>query len=191
MVAINKTKRAIFEAAVREFSERGYNGATMDEIALKARVAKGTLYYHFKSKEEIFSFVVVEGIKSMQAAISEINEMDLGSFEKIRLICKNQLTLSNDNREFFKVLISQIWGKENRQSEIRMLLNTYFREIEKVMEQAMSEGVVKKGNPKLMSFLFFGNLIATAIYEIVNNGVQSIDDTVNEIIELSLRGILA
>ena len=191
MVAINKTKRAIFEAAVRDFSERGYNGATMDEIALKARVAKGTLYYHFKSKEEIFSFVVVEGIKSMQAAISEINEMDLGSFEKIRLICKNQLTLSNDNREFFKVLISQIWGKENRQSEIRMLLNTYFREIENVMEQAMSEGVVKKGNPKLMSFLFFGNLIATAIYEIVNNGVQSIDDTVNEIIELSLRGILA
>ena len=188
---MNKTKRAIFEAAVREFSERGYNGATMDEIALKARVAKGTLYYHFKSKEEIFSFVVVEGIKSMQAAISEINEMDLGSFEKIRLICKNQLTLSNDNREFFKVLISQIWGKENRQSEIRMLLNTYFREIEKVMEQAMSEGVVKKGNPKLMSFLFFGNLIATAIYEIVNNGVQSVDDTVNEIIELSLRGILA
>ena len=85
--------------------------------------------------------------------------MDLGSFEKIRLICKNQLTLSNDNREFFKVLISQIWGKENRQLVIRMLLNTYFREIEKVMELAMSEGVVKKGNPKLMSFLFFGNLL--------------------------------
>ena len=109
---MNKTKRAIFEAAVREFSERGYNGATMDEIALKARVAKGTLYYHFKSKEEIFSFVVVEGIKSMQAAISEINEMDLGSFEKIRLICKNQLTLSNDNREFFKVQIGRASCRE-------------------------------------------------------------------------------
>ena len=90
---MNKTKKAIFEAAVREFSECGYNGATMDEIALKAGVAKGTLYYHFKSKEEIFSFVVVEGIRAMQTAISQINDMDIGSFEKIRLICKNQLTL--------------------------------------------------------------------------------------------------
>lgn len=188
---MNKTKKAIFEAAVREFSECGYNGATMDEIALKAGVAKGTLYYHFKSKEEIFSFVVVEGIRAMQTAISQINDMDIGSFEKIRLICKNQLTLSNDNREFFKVLISQIWGKENRQSEIRLLLATYFREIEKVMKQAMSEGIVKQGDPELMSFLFFGNLIATAIYEILNKGVQSVDDTVDEIIELSLRGILA
>lgn len=188
---MNKTKRAIFEAAVREFSECGYNGATMDEIALKAGVAKGTLYYHFKSKEEIFSFVVVEGIKTMQSSIAEVNSMDIGSFEKIKLICRNQLTLSNDNREFFKVLISQIWGKEDRQSEIRLLLTTYFREIEKVMKQAMSEGIVKDGDSELISFLFFGNLIATAIYEIVNKGVQNVDDIVDEIIELSLRGILA
>ena len=59
------------------------------------------------------------------------------------------------------------------------------------MKQAMSEGIVKQGDPELMSFLFFGNLIATAIYEILNKGVQSVDDTVDEIIELSLRGILA
>lgn len=188
---MNKTKKAIFDAAVKEFSDCGYNGATMDEIALKAGVAKGTLYYHFKSKEEIFNFIIVEGIKMMCDNVSEINKMEISSFDKIKHICKGQLMMFNDRREFFKVLISQIWGKESRQSEIRLLLGAYFEEIQKVIEDAMDEGVVKKGDPELMSFLFFGNLIASAIYEIVRKGNQSIDDTVEQIIRISLDGILA
>ena len=54
---MNNTKKLIFEAAIKVFSECGYNGAIMDDIASRAGVAKGTLYYHFASKEEIFKFV--------------------------------------------------------------------------------------------------------------------------------------
>ena len=50
---MNKTKNLIFESAIKIFSESGYRGATMDDIAANASLAKGTLYYHFKSKEEI------------------------------------------------------------------------------------------------------------------------------------------
>jgi AcrR family transcriptional regulator len=52
---MNKTKNTIFEAAIKVFSSNGYNGATMDDIALNAGVAKGTLYYHFKSKKKFLS----------------------------------------------------------------------------------------------------------------------------------------
>ena len=50
---MNKTKRLIFYSAIKIFSDLGYRGATMDEIASNAGLAKGTLYYHFTSKEEI------------------------------------------------------------------------------------------------------------------------------------------
>ena len=88
---MNKTKRAIFEAAVREFSERGYNGATMDEIALKARVAKGTLYYHFASKEEIFNFLVEEGIKLLQNSIDIKTAKHSNYIDKIKAIVLIQI----------------------------------------------------------------------------------------------------
>ncbi|WP_353963340.1 helix-turn-helix domain-containing protein [Tepidibacillus marianensis] len=45
----------MFDAAIDVFSEYGFEKAKMDLIAEKANVAKGTIYYHFKSKEEIFS----------------------------------------------------------------------------------------------------------------------------------------
>jgi AcrR family transcriptional regulator len=47
------TRRQILDAAAALIGERGYAAATVEEIAERADVAKGTLYYHFTSKEEI------------------------------------------------------------------------------------------------------------------------------------------
>ncbi len=47
-------KDAVLESALTLFSKVGYNNVSMDEIARHARVAKGTLYYHFKDKKKLF-----------------------------------------------------------------------------------------------------------------------------------------
>ena len=51
---MNKTKRKIFEASMKLFAEKGYDATSVEEITSVVGVAKGTLYYHFSSKEEIF-----------------------------------------------------------------------------------------------------------------------------------------
>ena len=61
---MNKTKRKIFETSMKLFAEKGYEATSIEEITATVGVAKGTLYYHFGSKEEIFNFLVEEGIKS-------------------------------------------------------------------------------------------------------------------------------
>ena len=43
----------IVEAALQEFLERGYEGTSLEAIARRARLTKGGLYYHFRSKDEI------------------------------------------------------------------------------------------------------------------------------------------
>jgi AcrR family transcriptional regulator len=52
-----KTRTAIVKAAKRIFGERGFAATTMDDIAGSARVAKGAVYHHFKTKEELFCAV--------------------------------------------------------------------------------------------------------------------------------------
>ena len=47
----------IIQAALNEFLEKGYEGTSMDAIALRAGISKGGLYHHFKSKEEILLYV--------------------------------------------------------------------------------------------------------------------------------------
>ena len=55
---MNKTKRKIFETSMKLFAEKGYDATSIEEITATVGVAKGTLYYHFSSKEEIFNFLV-------------------------------------------------------------------------------------------------------------------------------------
>nr|WP_235603336.1 TetR/AcrR family transcriptional regulator [Thermoanaerobacter sp. YS13] len=83
---MNKTKEKIFKAAIKTFSKSGFYKTTMEEIAENAGVAKGTLYYHFKSKDDILEFLIDEGIKILkQEAIEEIGKLN-NAVEKLRKI---------------------------------------------------------------------------------------------------------
>lgn len=66
---MNKTKRRIFEISMKLFAEKGYDATSIEEITAVVGVAKGTLYYHFSSKEEIFTFLIEEGMKLLQNSI--------------------------------------------------------------------------------------------------------------------------
>ena len=66
---MNKTKRKIFETSMRLFAEKGYDATSIEDITETVGVAKGTLYYHFTSKEEISDFLIEEGIKLLQNSV--------------------------------------------------------------------------------------------------------------------------
>ena len=185
---MNKTKKLIFEAAIKTFSKSGYNGTTMDEIALEAGVAKGTLYYHFKSKEEIFRFIIKEGLEILADKISDIDN-DGSPIDNLRIICKAQLSILYDNKDFFKVLMSQLWGQEIRQLELRQQLRKYVSKIELYIEDAMRKGFIREGNANFMAYAFFGSLISVAVYEIINVETIDIDEVVDNLVSYNLRGL--
>lgn len=54
----NGTRKRILEAAVQLFSQKGYDATRVNEIAEKAKVTKGLIYYYFKSKEEILDYLL-------------------------------------------------------------------------------------------------------------------------------------
>ena len=66
---MNKTKRKIFETSLKLFSEKGYDATSIEEITATVGVAKGTLYYHFKSKEEILDALIDRIIQGMTSNI--------------------------------------------------------------------------------------------------------------------------
>ena len=186
---MNKTKNLIFESAIKIFSESGYRGATMDDIAANASLAKGTLYYHFKSKEEIFNFIVEEGLKILQNQVIEIQDIDMGPIEKLIRICKIQLTFLYGYTDFFKVVMSQLWGNESRQDELRQKIRTYISEIEINIKNAMDNGQIEKGDVELMAFQFFGSLCSSAIYESIHIEKVNLENIIDSTIKFTLKGL--
>src|SRR6266536_2660256 len=59
-----RTESALLSAAGRVFAERGYHGATLEDIAAEASVSKGALYHHFSSKQGLFLALLERGLSA-------------------------------------------------------------------------------------------------------------------------------
>lgn len=63
------TVTAVIEAAREQFATKGFQATSIDDIASRARVAKGAIYHHFTSKEEIFERVFVRLLSEVAGAV--------------------------------------------------------------------------------------------------------------------------
>jgi AcrR family transcriptional regulator len=63
-------KQAILDAALTVFSERGFEAARLDDIAVRAGVAKGTLYLYFNDKEGLFEEVLRSAVNPILERLS-------------------------------------------------------------------------------------------------------------------------
>ncbi|MCK5163271.1 MAG: TetR/AcrR family transcriptional regulator [Desulfobacula sp.] len=76
-------KKEIISAARKVFSNKGYNAATMEEIASEAELSPGTLYLYFKNKEELHTFLSIEILKYLAGEIQKVVARDISVLEKI------------------------------------------------------------------------------------------------------------
>ncbi|ACD53774.1 TetR/AcrR family transcriptional regulator [Clostridium botulinum] len=187
---MNKTKKSIFNSSIEVFSKSGYRGATMDEIATTAGLAKGTLYYNFNSKEEIFNFIVDNGLKLLNDEIASVNELNDDAIEKLKQVCKIQLTFMYEHNSFFRVVMSQLWGDEERQVILREKVKGHIKEIEKYIQMGIEDGCIRKGDSEVMAYEFFGTLCSSAIYELINIENVSLEDTINKTLEFIFNGLI-
>jgi TetR/AcrR family transcriptional regulator len=96
-------KEKILDTALVEFAEKGYEGARVDRIAIEAGVNKALIYYHFKSKEELY----VATINYLFAKATPI-ELEIPSTltvrEKVLLLVRHFTTFIHYNPLFVKIM---------------------------------------------------------------------------------------
>jgi AcrR family transcriptional regulator len=82
---------AILDAAHSLLAEKGYQGMTMDDLATRVGIAKGSLYQHFKSKEELISVALVSFMDRITNYIDTLPATQ-PAIERIKLTCRKALT---------------------------------------------------------------------------------------------------
>ena len=109
------------------FAEKGYDATSIEEITSVVGVAKGTLYYHFSSKEEIFNFLIDEGMKLLKNSI-EIKTAKLdNSIDKLKAVILIQIKVIMKYENIITILLSQIWGTEPRNIMCRKYVFEYIK----------------------------------------------------------------
>jgi AcrR family transcriptional regulator len=144
-MAVDNTKESILHVADRLFSRFGFHKTSMDEIAKIARKAKGSLYYHFTSKEDLFREVVSIEIKRMKNQLIPIIENpDLTASEKMKKYLVKRMEILNSALNYHETLKADFFEQFLFIDDIRMELDTWEKlELEKIVIQGVKTGEFK------------------------------------------------
>lgn len=148
---MNKTKRKIFETSMELFAKKGYEATSVEEITSVVGVAKGTLYYHFSSKEEIFYFLIEEGMKLLKNSIYIKTSKLENSLDKLKAIVLIQIKVIAKYESFISMLLSQIWGQEPRNKKCREYTFEYINMIEEIIKKGIEEGELVSGDSSVIA----------------------------------------
>ena len=162
---MNKTKRKIFEASMQLFAEKGYEATSVEEITSLVGVAKGTLYYHFSSKEEIFNFLAEEGMKLLYNSTKIKIDKSNTYFDKIKSIIIVELKVMNKYENFISILLTHIWGNEQISQHFRKYIYDYISLIEETITAGVKEGAFKECNTRILASSIFGLICPLEIYK--------------------------
>jgi AcrR family transcriptional regulator len=97
-------RETILKAAKALFAEKGLLATTIDDIAERAEVAKGTIYLYFRAKEEMFSALMDEGLALVGQRFSEAVDLALPADENLRRLCDAYCRLYREEPQYFKLL---------------------------------------------------------------------------------------
>jgi AcrR family transcriptional regulator len=160
----DETRRKIFEAAVGLIAERGFTATTVDEIAERAGVAKGTVFYNFASKSALYEELLRYGV-GLLAQESRAAVEGLPPKDAIAALVGAQLSYIQRYQAFAQLLLAEMW-RTNREWQQTILL---------VREEAISviaevlEAGVKAGDfpsdldPRISASALFGAGLVVAL----------------------------
>ncbi|MCB2229325.1 TetR/AcrR family transcriptional regulator [bacterium] len=118
-----KRRRQLLDAATRLFVRKGYRGTTTEQIARAAKLTKGALYHHFKSKEDILLGILADMMARFDLAVTPLAGTKFAPQEFVRVLFEAQ---AKDNYAEFRTLVD-LWVQALRIPRIRKFFISHYR----------------------------------------------------------------
>ena len=186
---MNKTKRRIFKTAIKLFAKKGYENTGIEEITSVAGYAKGALYYHFETKEDLFDLLLEEGSKLLNNSIEIKFKKCSNAIEKLKAILLIEIKTIINYEDFVTVIISNTLGETNRTKKCKIAFDNYVETIKNVIIEGIEEGVFYKGNPEAISYGIVGVTFSSLLYRLKQERKISAEQIYKGFVETVVRGI--
>jgi AcrR family transcriptional regulator len=128
----------IIAAAAKVFQTKGYHAATVQDIADAVGILKGSLYHHFKSKEDLLYLIVKEPIARLYERMTDIAGSDLPASEKLRRAIRTQLEAFDQHHPHLFVYLRE---RDEMKRRFREQFKLSPKQYERCWQQILREGM--------------------------------------------------
>jgi len=189
-------RQEMLEAAERLFSQKGYHGTTMQEIADEAEFSVGALYNMFDSKDDLFTQLIEIRADEYFQTASEKIDAAAGPVEKVRTAIATKLAFFREHEAFFRIFSE--FGTDECPKPPLTALKAHFVEkyleyeqkLRGIFQEGVRQGIFADRDPALMASCLEG--VGNALLaRWVHLGLQEPWETQSEEIEkIFLHGVL-
>lgn len=102
----------IVKKAIRVFAKKGYENTSMDDIADRAKVAKGTLYYYFPSKEDLYQQVMVQTLRNIFAGLADDVKDETCPFRAFTMVLRGMHRMFTSRPDLLNLFLPLMNGQE-------------------------------------------------------------------------------
>jgi len=188
------TKReAILAAATMLFARHGYKGTAVSEIAVQAGVAQGTVFHHFKNKENLLISICDNLVQSYIAGIREAAQGQGSGWEALESVLKYNEKFSSGHRDSITVVFRETRDLPGSPGEVREhfcgLVNQIIDVKSKCIEKGIKDGSIRPVPSQLTALLVHFLLIGK--FHVETEGLLEVPEMNTELLEFCRRSLAA
>mgnify|MGYP000998877365 CR=1 FL=1 len=183
----------IVEAALACFSRKGYVHTTMDDIVVESGLSKGSIYWYFKSKDEIFKAAVAAIATNIVGEPMDLLETVEMATTKLRLAAQIMVDFCHDIAQYFGLLL-EFWSQSERRNEEMHfwaeILPPYQQLVAAVFRDGVQTGEFREVDADALAWMMMSAYDGLAVYNMMIPDMD-IDRVSKTFIETLLQGLQA
>lgn len=153
----DERKEAIVETAAALFASRGFNGASVADVAQRGKISKSLIYHYYQSKEDILYDVMISHVRALEAAAREATGGSAAPDRKLRELAHRFMALYVGAANRHKVLLNELDNlPKARRAEIVTVQRGLIEIVRKLLVEIEPAFKRKSGQSFAAAMLFFG-----------------------------------
>jgi len=153
-------KNYILDAARELLLEKGLKATSINQIAKRAELSIGAIYFYYKDKEEIFAALQVEGLELLYRTINQAIDKKSTPEKKIRSVAQAYLRFSEEHKNYFDIINyfltspNTIFSPELKK-EIDERGNASISTLTAAIQEGIDKKLFKKGDPRRQAIILW------------------------------------
>lgn len=195
-----RRRQQIIIAAKRIFSAKGFNKATMEDIAKEAEISPGTIYIYFKNKDELYASLSIRILQHLNIRLEHVkNQNDVNVEQRISTL-KDALYDIYNLDPLILINLFHLQSSESLKnlsfgllSEIKRLSQDSLKIMADIFSEGISNGVFIKTNPNALADIFWALFSGVILWEeskkIIDNKKDFLKPTLDIAFDIFRQGI--
>jgi len=172
----NERRKQILDAARTLLFEKGLNAISINQIAKQAEIGVGTIYFYYKSKEELFAELQAEGLELLYSKLIKACEKEPEFAGKLRNAAQIFFKFTKDNKDYFDIINYFLSAPEqiltpSLKDQVDQHGNRVISFVENILTEGVKSGAFKKIDSRRYSIMFWATLYGLTHFKKLRNTI--------------------